>query len=60
MNAMSDPAIGPAKAEALLVSDRGPLVRALRDALERVGYDVIWAHTGSVGLGRARDDSPDS
>src|SRR5436190_19880009 len=50
---------GPAKAEALLVSDRGPLVRSLRESLERSGYDVIWAHTGALGAARARDDSPD-
>ncbi|MBI4502661.1 MAG: diguanylate cyclase [Gemmatimonadetes bacterium] len=49
----------PAKAEALLVSDRGPLVRSLRVALERAGYDVIWAHTGEIGLARSREYSPD-
>jgi diguanylate cyclase (GGDEF)-like protein len=59
MAAMPELTVAPAKAEALLVSDRGPLVRALREALERAGYDVIWAHTGTVGLSRARDDSPD-
>src|SRR5205085_5877683 len=49
----------PAKAEALLVSDRGPLVRSLRESLERAGYDMIWAHSGRLGLTHARDDSPD-
>src|SRR5262245_25078348 len=49
----------PAKAEALLVSDRGPLVRALRDSLEQAGYDVIWAHSGAVGITRGQEDSPD-
>ena len=49
----------PAKAEALVVSDRGPLVRSLRDALERAGYDVVWAHTGETGLTRSREYSPD-
>lgn len=50
---------GPARAEVLLVSGRGPLVRALRDSLERAGYDVIWAHTAALGVSRGRDDSPD-
>ena len=59
MNAVPDIVLQPAKAEALLVSDRGPLVRALRESLERSGYDVIWAHTGRLGLIRAHEDSPD-
>jgi diguanylate cyclase (GGDEF)-like protein len=53
------PMPAPAKAEALLVSDRGPLVRSLRESLERAGYDVIWAHSGRLGMTHARDDSPD-
>jgi diguanylate cyclase (GGDEF)-like protein len=59
MTGLPEAMIVPAKAEALLVSDRGPLVRSLRDALERVGFDVISADTGALGLVRARDDSPD-
>jgi diguanylate cyclase (GGDEF)-like protein len=59
MSAPLYPPPGPAKAEALLVSDRGPLVRSLRESLERAGYDVIWAHTGVLGVTRAREDSPD-
>jgi diguanylate cyclase (GGDEF)-like protein len=27
--------------------------------MERAGYDVIWAHTGALGVSRGRDDSPD-
>jgi diguanylate cyclase (GGDEF)-like protein len=59
MTVNSEAVTGPAKAEALVVSDRGPLVRALRDSLERAGYDVIWADSGAVGVSRGRDDSPD-
>jgi diguanylate cyclase (GGDEF)-like protein len=59
MNPTTNPATIPAKAEALLVSDRGPLIRSLRESLEGAGYDVIWAHTGALGFVRAREDSPD-
>jgi DNA-binding response OmpR family regulator len=43
----------------LLVDDEPDIVAAMRAALERVGYRVVTAADGNMGLARAEREAPD-
>lgn len=42
----------------LVVEDDPAVAQSLRSGLEREGYTVVWANTGSAGVAYARDQNP--